>query len=79
VSTALGASGQDIYLGIDAGEVSGPSTRFLLGNTLSGAVIGLRGAYRRFQYDVFVGTPLYKPAGFKTADTTAGFNLTLSL
>jgi hemolysin activation/secretion protein len=79
VSTALGSSGQELYLGIDTGEVSGPSTRTLLGTTLSGAVIGLRGAVKAFQYDVFVGTPLYKPAGFKTADATAGFNVTWSL
>lgn len=78
-STALGASGQEIYLGIDTGEVSGPSTRILLGTTLSGAVVGLRGSVKKLQYDVFVGTPLYKPEGFKTAETTAGINLTWSL
>lgn len=78
-STALEDTGNSVYLGVDTGEVSGPSTQFLLGTTLSGAVIGLRGAVKKLQYDVFVGTPLYKPAGFKTADTTAGFNLTWSL
>lgn len=81
-SVALGDSGQEAYLGLDAGEVSGPSAHNLLGNTLSGGVVGLRGSFKsgkcQWQYDLFAGAPLYKPAGFRTAETTAGFNLTLS-
>lgn len=73
-----GGSDQPLYLGIEVGEVSGPSTRLLLGNALSGAVLGLRGAINRVQYDFFVGTPLRKHAGFKTADPMAGFNVTRS-
>lgn len=82
LSVALGASGHEAYLGLDAGEVSGPSSERLLGNTLSGAVLGLRGSFKRFQtqlqYELFVGAPLYQPAGFRTAQTTAGFSLSLS-
>jgi hemolysin activation/secretion protein len=81
-SVALGDSGQEAYLGLDAGEVSGPTAQRLLGNTLSGGVLGLRGSFKvskgQGQYDVFVGAPLYKPAGFRTAQTIAGFSLTLS-
>jgi hemolysin activation/secretion protein len=75
---ALGNSGQELYLGIDAGGVNGQSTEFLAGKALSGGVIGLRGNYRKLQYDVFVGAPLYQPSGFKTAETTAGFSLNLA-
>jgi hemolysin activation/secretion protein len=75
---ALGNSGQELYLGIDAGGVNGQSTEFLVGKALSGGVIGLRGNYRKLQYDVFVGAPLYQPSGFKTAETTAGFSLNLA-
>ena len=78
-SVALGNSGQEIYLGMDAGEVSGPSTQNLLGKTLTGAVLGLRGSYQKLQYDLFVGAPLYQPTGFKTAKTTAGFTLSVNL
>nr|WP_315465324.1 ShlB/FhaC/HecB family hemolysin secretion/activation protein [uncultured Rhodoferax sp.] len=75
---ALGNSGHELYVGIDAGGVSGQSTETLLGKTLSGGVLGLRGNYRKLQYDLFVGAPLYQPSGFKTAEATAGFSLNLS-
>lgn len=74
----LGNSGHELYVGIDAGGVSGQSTETLVGKTLSGGVIGLRGNYRKLQYDIFVGAPLYQPAGFKTAETIAGFSLNLA-
>jgi hemolysin activation/secretion protein len=75
---ALGNSGQELYLGIDAGGVSGQSAELLVGKALSGGVVGLRGNYRKLQYDIFVGAPLYQPSGFKTAETTAGFSLNLA-
>lgn len=75
---ALGNNGQEFYLGIDAGGVDGQSAEFLAGKALSGGVIGLRGSYRKLQYDIFVGAPLYQPSGFKTAETTAGFSLNLA-
>jgi hemolysin activation/secretion protein len=78
-SVALGNSGQELYLGVDAGEVSGPSAQNLLGKTLTGAVLGLRGSYQKLQYDLFIGAPLYQPSGFKTAKTTAGFTLSVNL
>ena len=80
---ALGASGQEIYAGIDAGEVSTPHRDTPLGQTLSGGVLGLRGAFKRgavhLHYDLFVGAPLHHPAHIKTAQTTAGFTLTMRL
>ena len=81
-SMALGGSGQEVYLGLDAGEVGGPSSEYLAGKHLAGGVIGLKGSFKRFktamQYDLFVGGPIEKPAGFKTAQTIAGFSLSLS-
>lgn len=78
VGWTLGGSGQELYIGIDAGGVSGQSTESLVGKSLSGGVIGLRGNYRKLQYDVFVGAPLYQPSGFKTSETTAGFSMNLA-
>jgi hemolysin activation/secretion protein len=79
IAQGLGIGAQQIYLGVDAGEVSGRGAETLLGNTLAGAVIGLRGAIKKVQYEVFVGGPISKPNGFTTAETTFGFNLSLGL
>lgn len=75
LSVALGASGQELYLGVDYGEVAGTSTQYLVGRRLAGAVLGLRGYFKGLTTDVFVGQPLSKPEGFRTASTTAGFSL----
>lgn len=74
----LGKSGQALYLGLDYGEVSGRAAQGLVGTRLAGAVLGLRGSYKGVSYDIFAGQALKKPDGFKTADTTAGFNLNWS-
>lgn len=78
LSAALGDSGQEVYCGVDTGEVSGASADLLVGKRLSGAFIGLRGSFMKLQYDLFVGTPLYKPEGFKASDVAAGFSVNLS-
>ena len=75
---ALGSSGQELYAGLDHGEVSGPSAEFLSGRRLTGAVLGLRGNFKGMSYDVFVGQPINKPEGFITASTTAGISLNYS-
>ena len=69
----------ELYAGLDYGRVGGPSASLLLGERLAGAVIGLRGGFKRTSYDVFVGQPIDKPEGFRTAGTTAGFSLNWSL
>jgi hemolysin activation/secretion protein len=76
----LGQTRQTLYTGIDYGHVFGPNTAFLAGTQLAGAVIGLRGSVGTriggFAYDVFAGTPVYKPAAFPTARVTLGFQAT---
>jgi hemolysin activation/secretion protein len=77
---ALGlGQGQSLYLGIDHGEVGGPASADLVGTRLSGAVLGLRGGYKRLAWDVFAGRPLAKPEHFVTAARVLGFNLNWSL
>lgn len=78
VSLALGQSGQEIYIGLDHGEVGGPSANTLVGRRLTGAVVGLRGSVKGLNYEFFAGQPVRQPAGFKTAGTTAGFSLVWS-
>lgn len=78
MSLALGSSGQEAYAGLDYGEVSGPSSELLVGKYLCGAVVGMRGSIKKLQYDLFVGGPVSKPTGFRTAAVTAGFSVNLS-
>lgn len=75
VAIPVGQSGQDLYTGLDFGHVSGPSSDKLVGKSLAGAVVGARGSLRGVQYEIFVATPVRKPAGFRTAGKSAGFNL----
>jgi hypothetical protein len=67
------------YSGIDYGEVSGTTAyqpNPLVGTSLLGAVVGLRGqVFKSVSYDAFVGAPLKKPEYFKTDDFTTGFSV----
>lgn len=76
----IGQTGQAIYAGLDYGRVWGPQPVALVGTQLAGAVIGVKGSvatrFGAYGYDLFAGTPVYKPSGFPTARVTAGFQLT---
>ncbi|MCC8393613.1 ShlB/FhaC/HecB family hemolysin secretion/activation protein [Paraburkholderia sp. MMS20-SJTR3] len=76
----IGSTGQALYAGHDYGHVFGPSAGYLAGTQLAGAVIGIKGSARAkagaVGYDLFAGTPIYKPSGFPTARVTVGFQLT---
>jgi hemolysin activation/secretion protein len=78
LSASLGTTRQVVYGGVDYGEVSGQSSERLLGRQLAGIVLGLRGGFSGFSYDVFVGKALKKPKGFETDSTTTGFNFNLT-
>lgn len=70
--------GHELYQAADYGRVDGPGTRNLAGHQLVGSALGVRGAlWGRFNYDLFAGVPLYKPAGFNTSGATAGFSVNL--
>lgn len=75
IGLSLGQTGQELYTGIDYGEVSGQSSEFLIGQRLAGAVVGVRGGYKSLSYDWSVGTPLKKPDGFETANVTSAFTV----
>src|SRR5690606_34586225 len=72
LSWNLSTLGQQLYAGLDAGRVSGPSAQYLSGRTLVGAVAGLRGRlsvpYVDTSYDVSLGWPLKKPETFPTSN-----------
>lgn len=71
-------SGQTLYLGLDHGEVGGPSSGALAGTRLTGTVVGLRGGLRNASWDVFTGRPVKKPETFRTARRTVGFSVHVS-
>jgi hemolysin activation/secretion protein len=80
ISSALSPQIQG-YVGIDTGHVAGPSAVQLVGQSITGGVVGLRGrlaASTPFQYDIFIGRPLSKPSNFNTSANTAGFSLFMS-
>nr|WP_211186037.1 ShlB/FhaC/HecB family hemolysin secretion/activation protein [Brenneria salicis] len=66
---------QELYLGVDYGEISNNSTEILSGRHLAGGVIGLRGNAFKTGYDLFAGVPFSKPGGFDTSPVVLGFNL----
>lgn len=78
ISTSISAPLQ-AYAALDYGRVSGPSASKLVGQSLTGAVIGLRSQGGRLQWDLFVGGPVRKPENFNTSATVAGFSLGFSL
>lgn len=74
LSWSVGGARQ-FYIVLDVAQVAGPSASRLLGTRLSGAALGWRGQFKNLQYDVFAGTPIRKPEGFRTAAVAHGFNL----
>lgn len=64
-----------IYLALDHGQVAGQSAERLLGQSLTGWALGLRNRWGALGYDVFVGAPVRKPQGFRTANTTYGVSV----
>lgn len=78
IGWAMGQSGAELYVGADYGHVGGRSTADLLGRSLAGAVIGVRGQWSNLSYDFFMGVPIRKPEGYRAAKTTFGFNLNAS-
>ncbi|MDU8924522.1 ShlB/FhaC/HecB family hemolysin secretion/activation protein [Pasteurellaceae bacterium LIM206] len=70
---------QWIYLALDAGRVKGGANRDMQsGNHLVGTAMGIKGGWKGFYYDFFVGCPLAKPSGFRTSGSVTGFNVGVS-
>ncbi|WGE32924.1 ShlB/FhaC/HecB family hemolysin secretion/activation protein [Actinobacillus genomosp. 1] len=74
----VGNQGHWFYWGLDGGRVSGLGGNERFGHHLMGTVIGLRGGWKGFYYDYFVGRPMRSPRGFKVAKHVTGFNLSYS-
>ncbi len=77
IALPLFKSTHEFYIGLDHGEVSGPSAELLAGRYLTGGVYGLRGSFHGdLSYDLFAGWPISKPDRLQTSQPAAGFQLT---
>lgn len=65
---SLGQSGQELFVGLDAGRVGGPGAELLAGRMLAGAAIGMRGQLNALSYEITAGWPISRPASFKTRE-----------
>lgn len=77
IGMPLGASAE-AFMGLDTGHVSGPSAQYLVGQSLTGAAIGVRGAWRGLSYEVSWATPIRKPEHFRTSHSNFALNFAYS-
>ena len=76
VSSMIPRLNTEVYLGFDVGAVYGKSTEALVGKTIAGTALGVRGNYASgLLFDAFVSTPLYKPQGYHTKKFYSGFTV----
>ena len=76
VSSVIPRLNTEVYLGFDVGAVYGKSTESLVGKTIAGIALGVRGNYASgLLFDAFVSTPLYKPQGYHTKKFYSGFTV----
>ena len=79
LSINLGATGQQLYTGLDAGRVRGRAARYYTRRTLVGAVIGARGQLPMpgvaVNYDLSLGWPLRRPQTLPTAQPAVAFSV----
>lgn len=66
---------QELYAGIDYGQISPTSNSISAGRSLLGSVVGARGNIKDTQYNIYVGWPIKKPKDLETASTMFGFQL----
>ena len=76
LSSVIPRLNTELYLGIDVGAVYGKSTESLVGKSIAGTALGVRGNYASgLKIDAFVSTPLYKPQGYHTKKFYSGFTI----
>lgn len=75
LSVGIEKAKMEFYVGLDYGQVTGPSAKYLIGNKLAGTAVGVRGGDKGMFYDVFAAFPIYKPQKFEAAGVTYGFQV----
>lgn len=69
----------NLYVALDYGRVSGPSSAQLPGNVLAGCAVGVRGQWRKVYFDLSLATPLKKPHQFHTTRINPYLSVTYTL
>jgi len=75
IAWPLPGQSHELFLALDRGRVYGPQAAALIGRGLTGAAIGLRGAFGQFSYEITIGRPVRKPDGFETKNTAVAASL----
>ena len=76
VSSVIPRLNTEVYFGLDVGAVYGKSTESLVGKSIAGTALGIRGNYASgLMVDAFISTPLHKPAGYHTKKFYVGFTV----
>ncbi|SEJ75057.1 hemolysin activation/secretion protein [Propionispira arboris] len=70
---------QEVYVGLDYGEVHGPDSASFSGKALAGTTIGLRGQIQGVNYEIFCAWALKQPKEIQTATPAIGFQLIYQL
>ncbi|WP_093793564.1 ShlB/FhaC/HecB family hemolysin secretion/activation protein [Sporomusa acidovorans] len=79
LSVPVKQTGQEVYLALDIGQISGTSAGQAPGKSLIGSSLGLRGQLGGAQYDVFLGVPLKRPSGLDVPHHVCGFQFIYQL
>ncbi|MCE5287480.1 MAG: ShlB/FhaC/HecB family hemolysin secretion/activation protein [Pelosinus sp.] len=66
---------EEFYVGLDYGQIGGPSAAAFTGKSLAGAAIGLRGTIQNVNFEVFSAWALKKPSNLQTDTPAIGFQL----
>lgn len=76
LSSRIPSLHSDVYVGVDVGSVYGVSTESLVGHTIAGLAIGLRGHLpSHIFYDASISRALYHPEGYHTQKWVPSFSM----
>ncbi len=64
------------FLALDFGRVSGASASNLVGHSLAGLAVGVRGKWRKLFFDFSLATPIHKPSTFQSSRNNAYLSVT---
>lgn len=66
---------KSLYVALDAAKVANKVTQQKRSQSVTTVAVGIKGAKKGFEYDVFVGKPISKPKGIKASQNVVGVNV----
>ncbi|MBI3714220.1 MAG: ShlB/FhaC/HecB family hemolysin secretion/activation protein [Burkholderiales bacterium] len=67
------------FVALDYGRVSGASAQYLLGRSLAGMALGVRGQWQKYFFDFSIATPLLRPKRFHSDRFNPYFTISYSM